>query len=686
MKGNPIGQTLLNQFRIDAFVAAGGMGAVYRVWDLKRNVPLAMKVLHADLADDPSVFKRFQRETNALKKLAHPNIVPFYGLYKSEGQAFLLERFVDGPSLKDALRERGDRPMAVKEALVYLKALSAALGYAHAHGVVHCDVKPGNVMIDQGGSIYLTDFGVARHAESTTTTLAVAGTAAYMAPEQIRGEPVSPATDVYALGVILFEMLTGRRPFRGDEASTLSADSTGGERIRHAQLNVPPPDPRQFNPAIPAALARVILKALAKKPLERYQGTQEVFQAVYAALGVDSAQIPDRIALHEQRAKGIEPIIPSPPPGRGYEAIPHPGSRGRTPSWVWIVAGVVIVAILFLRFSILRPPLNIVVPLSSLTPVVHNATPGLTSIEAVITGTFTPAPTPTRRPPSPTPTEVPPTMTPTIPVLTWEQGRLTFVKKHIDGRNLYLMDISTGAEPLPIVEPSTNQLLMGPIWSPDGSLIAVYNVYNHKLYIIEPSPNADPRDLGECTQPSWSPDGSQILCKVGDRLQIIEVSSGARSSGPSIGGIALPVWSPIGDEIIYALFSGNATSLWVSGLFGGQAKQLAGEAFENYGPAWSHDGQWIAYQSTLGSDQSEVWVMDRNGQNARRITYSPAGTWSRGPSWSPDDRWLVFVSSQNGSAGADYEEVFIVSVDGGEPIQITYTGGMVYDWRVYWGK
>src|SRR3990172_1622286 len=110
-----IGRTLLNQFRVEAFVASGGMGAVYRVWDLKRNVPLAMKVLHADLADDASVLKRFQRETNALKKLAHPNIVPFYGLFQTQDFVFLLERFVDGPSLKQVLNRSSNKRLEIDE-------------------------------------------------------------------------------------------------------------------------------------------------------------------------------------------------------------------------------------------------------------------------------------------------------------------------------------------------------------------------------------------------------------------------------------------------------------------------------------------------------------------------------------------------------------------------------------------
>ena len=306
MSTNLIGQTLLNQFRIDAFIASGGMGAVYRVWDIKRNVPLAMKILHSDLADDPSMFKRFKREANALKKLAHPNIVPFYGLYQTTDFAFLLERYIDGPSLKDILRKQQGKPLLIEEMLTYIKALSAALGYAHANGVVHCDVKPGNVMIDQGGNIYLTDFGIARHSESTTTTLATMGTAAYMAPEQIRGEPVSPSTDIYALGVMLFEMLTGQRPFKGDEKGTESSGSTANERIRFGHLKLTPPDPCLFNPSLSSSVSQVILKALEKDPIQRFPSTRDLFFAICSNFGVNPESVAERVpvnsrAIHNSR-------------------------------------------------------------------------------------------------------------------------------------------------------------------------------------------------------------------------------------------------------------------------------------------------------------------------------------------------------------------------------------------------
>jgi serine/threonine protein kinase len=292
-----VGQTLLNQFRVDEFIDAGGMGAVYRVRDLKRNVPLAMKVLHADLAEDPSAFKRFKREANALKKLAHPNIVPFYGIYQTTEFTFLLERYIKGASLKEILRRQQGKPLTTEEVLTYLKALSAALGYAHANGVVHCDVKPGNVMIDQGGNIYLTDFGIARHSESTTTTLAATGTAAYMAPEQIRGEPVSPSTDVYGLGVMLYEMLTGQKLFRGDERGTENAGASAGERIRYAHLMLQPPDPRKINPELNEGLASVIRKALNKDAKQRFLSTHELFTAACKAVNIRPELVLDQLVL-----------------------------------------------------------------------------------------------------------------------------------------------------------------------------------------------------------------------------------------------------------------------------------------------------------------------------------------------------------------------------------------------------
>ena len=322
-----IGQILLEQYRVDAFIASGGMGAVYRVFDLKRNVPLAMKLLHAELAEDPTIFKRFQREARALQKLAHPNIVPFYDVKQAEGLTFLLVRYIDGMTLKDLLRGRGHQPLSINEALTYLKALCAALGYAHANGVVHCDVKPGNIMVERGGTIYLTDFGIARHAESTATAMASMGTAAYMAPEQIRGEAVNPATDIYALGVLLYELLVGLRPFRSEpSAATEQSGEASNERIRYLHLHSSPPDPSSQNPDISPALSQVILKALAKEPQARYASTQELFNAACQAAGVHPDQVPETAAPISGEAPRATPARGS-APKTSTSAAGQPGAR-----------------------------------------------------------------------------------------------------------------------------------------------------------------------------------------------------------------------------------------------------------------------------------------------------------------------------------------------------------------------
>ncbi|MEM4722012.1 MAG: serine/threonine-protein kinase, partial [Candidatus Methanomethylicaceae archaeon] len=143
---NLVGRVLLKRFRVDAYIASGGMSVVYKVWDMQRNVPLAMKVLHLDLAEDPTVLKRFEREARALQRLAHPHIVPFYGIFQADGLSFLLEQYIAGPTLKQILRERQGL-LPLEEVLSYFKAICSALSYAHNNGVVHGDVKPGNVMV-----------------------------------------------------------------------------------------------------------------------------------------------------------------------------------------------------------------------------------------------------------------------------------------------------------------------------------------------------------------------------------------------------------------------------------------------------------------------------------------------------------------------------------------------------------
>jgi serine/threonine-protein kinase len=349
---------------------------------------------------------------------------------------FILEQFIDGPSLKQLLDKqikKNNKPLSITDTLVFLKAVSASLGYAHSYSVVHCDVKPGNVMIDRGGDIYLTDFGIVRHEESTTTTIGMAGAPAYMSPEQILGKPVTPASDIYSLGIMLYEMLAGRRPFTGTDIDSTSGGATAADRVRTAHLQAAAPDPREFNPEIPGDLAGVVLRALSKDPEDRYHSTAEFLDAACVAAGTLPGEVPDRIQL---------PLLTEIFDGQETSANQVPmanilGKRG----WLVGAGGVFLVSIVLVAGVALRPKL---VPQPTETPTL-TATFTFISIPPTATATSTTAPTitPTNTPeptsapislPSATdyPTEPPP---PTSPP---EPSQVTFQIQNASSGTLYI--------------------------------------------------------------------------------------------------------------------------------------------------------------------------------------------------------------------------------------------------------
>ena len=246
-----VGRTINGRYRIEAFIGKGGMAEVYKVWDQGRNVHLAMKILHADLAEDRVFLRRFKREAETLGKLQHPNIVRFYGLEQADDLVFLLMEYVEGTTLRTEI-SRSRSPFSLERVLGVTQPITAALHYAHQSGFVHCDVKPANIMLHKNGNFLVADFGIARISESTTVTMAGAGTPAYMSPEQIMGDMPTPQMDIYALGIILFEMLTGgERPFTGETART---SGTVAEKVRWEQRNLEAPSPRVYNLSISPAL------------------------------------------------------------------------------------------------------------------------------------------------------------------------------------------------------------------------------------------------------------------------------------------------------------------------------------------------------------------------------------------------------------------------------------------------
>ena len=263
-----IKDTLLdNRYRILSKIGVGGMADVYKGEDTLLGRPVAIKILHANFASDDEFVSRFKREAQAAGKLNHPNIVNMYDVGYDQDMHYIIMEYVDGETLKEYITRH--HRLSIDEAVKITISIGEGLEHAHAMGIVHCDIKPHNVIITNTGRVKVTDFGIARAMNSTNTVMytnSIMGSAHYLSPEQASGKSIDGNTDIYSLGVVLYEMLTGKVPFEGDTPIAVA--------LKHVREKVIPPT--RYNPSIPPLLESVVLKALAKNPADRFESISEM--------------------------------------------------------------------------------------------------------------------------------------------------------------------------------------------------------------------------------------------------------------------------------------------------------------------------------------------------------------------------------------------------------------------------
>lgn len=251
---------LNNRYEIHEPLGQGGMATVFRATDIRLGRPVAVKLLHAHYANDDEFLQRFEHEAQSAAGLsAHPNIVDVYDVGQQDGVPYIVMELIEGPDLKTIIEQRG--PLQIDQTLNIAQQVAEGLEYAHNRGLVHRDVKPQNILVSSDGTARIADFGIAKSYLSTAVTQAgiTYGTADYISPEQAQGLPATPQSDVYSLGVVVYEMLTRHLPFSGDSPMAVA--------VQHIQQQAPPPS--HWNPALPPSLERIIMVALAKNPKER---------------------------------------------------------------------------------------------------------------------------------------------------------------------------------------------------------------------------------------------------------------------------------------------------------------------------------------------------------------------------------------------------------------------------------
>jgi tRNA A-37 threonylcarbamoyl transferase component Bud32 len=482
-------------YQIVAPLGEGGMAAVYKAYQPGMERYVALKVLPRSYADDPQFLARFQREAKLLAQLQHPHILPVFDFGQAESYTYIVMPFIQSGTLTDQLK---GSPISLPRIRQVITQVGEALAYAHGRGLIHRDIKPSNILIDESGNCLLTDFGLARMVEDAvnlTSTGTIMGTPAYMSPEQGSGQKIDARSDIYSLGVVLFEMATGRVPYRAETPIAVV--------FKHVQDPLPPA--RSINPDLPEAVELVILKSLAKNPEDRYQTAGDLVRAIQGAIpeshvstAAAAATIAQKPVAAQAPASAKEgsavskPAEEQAPPaatmveeGMAPTMMAQPKKRSGMPAWVWAVVGVVLLMViagggfaLFGRGAAIAP-----------TPTVAPVAAALTQ-KAAITSAPTVAPVAAALTQKAA-TASAPTVAPVAAALTKQAaapsnvliavGTLYPGDQMLSGNKLYRFEVQTGGE-LVLYDNYTDKMLWSSFSTGDPEALVLQDDGNLVLY------------------------------------------------------------------------------------------------------------------------------------------------------------------------------------------------------------